>query len=45
VELTEYEKELSVLREKMSPSEFEAAWEEGQKMTVDEAILLATQAD
>jgi hypothetical protein len=45
VELAEYEKELSAIREKLPETEFEGAWEEGQRLTMDEAITLAIQED
>jgi predicted ATPase/class 3 adenylate cyclase len=42
LELAEYDQELSALRAKMDRSDFERAWEEGQKLTMDEAIALAS---
>jgi tetratricopeptide (TPR) repeat protein len=43
LELAEYERELSALRDKIDSSAFEKAWEAGQKMGLDEAIALAIQ--
>lgn len=43
LELAEYEKELSALRSKMSGPEFEGAWEDDQKLTMDKTMTLATQ--
>jgi hypothetical protein len=40
-ELVEYESELAALREKTAASEFERAWEEGGRMSMEEAITLA----
>lgn len=45
VELAEYQQELSALQEKLDRSEFEKAWEEGRRLNMDEAILLAVQED
>ena len=45
VEQIEYEKELAALRYKLKKTRFESAWEDGQKMNMDEAILLATRDD
>jgi tetratricopeptide (TPR) repeat protein len=45
VELAEYEKEVSAIREKLQETEFEKAWEEGQRLNMDKAITLAIQAD
>ena len=45
VEKEEYERELSALRLNTNPSEFETAWEQGQSLTMDQAIQLATQED
>jgi hypothetical protein len=41
----EYEKELTALRGKLEEVEFEKAWAEGQKLSMDEAIALAMQED
>jgi predicted ATPase/class 3 adenylate cyclase len=43
MERVEYEKEVSALRAKISESEFKNAWAEGQKLTMDETIVLAMQ--
>jgi predicted ATPase/class 3 adenylate cyclase len=43
LELAEYEQELSTLRGKMEETEFETAWEQGQKLGMDQAITLAAQ--
>lgn len=43
VELAEYEQELAALREKMTQPEFEEAWGQGQRLSMDEGILLATK--
>lgn len=43
VELAEYEQELSALRGKMNEAAFENAWEEGQSLSPDEAITLASR--
>jgi hypothetical protein len=45
VEQEEYERELSALRLNTNPSEFETAWEQGQSLTMDQAIQLATHKD
>jgi predicted ATPase/class 3 adenylate cyclase len=44
-ERNEYEEELAALQAKMDGSEFKQAWEEGQKLNMDEAIALATMED
>jgi len=36
-----YDKALSSAKEKISEAEFSSAWDEGQKMTVDQAVELA----
>lgn len=41
LERVEYEKELSALRAKMAMADFEGAWEEGQRLSMDDAIALA----
>ncbi|HET6595330.1 MAG TPA: adenylate/guanylate cyclase domain-containing protein [Anaerolineales bacterium] len=43
IELAEYEKELSALREKIAADEFRKAWEQGQGLTMEEAIALAVE--
>jgi hypothetical protein len=43
LELVEYEKELFALREKMDRTAFEQAWAEGQRLSMDEAITLASE--
>jgi tetratricopeptide (TPR) repeat protein len=43
LEQLEYDKELAQLREKISEAEFRQAWEQGEKLTMDEAIALAVQ--
>lgn len=45
LEQAEYEKEVASLRAKISEAEFRESWEEGQKLTMDEAIALVSQAD
>jgi predicted ATPase/class 3 adenylate cyclase len=45
MELVEYEKELSALRTTMNTTDFERAWEEGQKLSMNDAIALAVQGD
>jgi hypothetical protein len=45
MEQTEYDKELAAIREKIEESELKQACEAGQRLTMDEAIALATQAD
>ncbi|HSL44142.1 MAG TPA: adenylate/guanylate cyclase domain-containing protein [Anaerolineales bacterium] len=45
VELAEYEKEIASLHERMRKTEFEEAWNQGQRLTLDEAITLAIQED
>lgn len=35
---------LATLRKELAPSEFDAAWEEGEALTMDEAIAYATRA-
>src|SRR5215216_4300882 len=44
-ELAEYEQELAALREKLAPTDFEKAWSDGQKLSMDEAITLATHQE
>jgi tetratricopeptide (TPR) repeat protein len=44
VELSEYEMEVTALREKIDATMFERAWEEGQRLSLEEAIALAVQA-
>jgi ATP/maltotriose-dependent transcriptional regulator MalT len=44
-EKNEYEEELAALQAKMDESEFKQAWEEGQKLNMDEAMALATMKD
>jgi hypothetical protein len=41
LELVEYERELAVLRGKMDETEFARAWQEGQRLNMDQAIALA----
>ena len=43
LEQLEYDKELAALHEKLTDAEFQQAWEQGQKLTMDEAIALAIQ--
>lgn len=43
VELAEYAKELDAMRGQLQPSEFEEAWEEGQRLNMDEVIVLAAR--
>ena len=43
VELVEYDKELATLHAKFPQADFEKAWSEGQKLSMDQAITLATQ--
>lgn len=45
VELAEYEKELAALQDKMGQIEFENAWEQGQRLNMDEAITLAIREE
>jgi hypothetical protein len=45
LELAEYERELAALREKLPQAAFDKAWREGQKLSMDEAIMLATQEE
>jgi tetratricopeptide (TPR) repeat protein len=45
VELAEYEKEISDLRAKVSGPDFERLWTEGQNLSMDEAIALATREE
>ena len=45
VELAEHEEELASLRGKVTESDCERSWEEGQKLSLDEAIALAIQED
>jgi predicted ATPase/class 3 adenylate cyclase len=45
LELAEYERELAALREKLTQAEFEKAWREGQRLSMDEAIGLARQEE
>jgi predicted ATPase/class 3 adenylate cyclase len=41
LELAEYERELAAIREKTTASAFESAWQEGERLSMDEAIALA----
>jgi tetratricopeptide (TPR) repeat protein len=43
LEQVEYDKELAALHAKLIDAEFKQAWEQGQKLTMDEAIALAIQ--
>jgi tetratricopeptide (TPR) repeat protein len=43
LEQVEYDRELAASREKLTDAEFQQAWEQGQKLTMDEAIALAIQ--
>jgi predicted ATPase/class 3 adenylate cyclase len=43
LEQVEYDRELAALREKLTNAEFQQAWEQGQKLTMEEAIVLAIQ--
>jgi predicted ATPase/class 3 adenylate cyclase len=43
LEQAEYDKELAGLHEKLPGAEFQQAWEQGQKLTMDDAIALAIQ--
>ena len=43
LELVEYEKEVDALRLKMDPAAFEHAWHEGERLSMDEAIVLAVR--
>jgi predicted ATPase/class 3 adenylate cyclase len=45
VELVEYENELSALRLKMNEVHFQRAWEDGQRLTMEQAISLAIQGE
>ena len=45
MELVEYEQELIAMRGKMKESEFERAWQEGQRLNLEEAIALAVRED
>lgn len=45
VELAEYERELSALRENIVEDDFRKAWEQGQRLTMEEGIALAAQRD
>jgi predicted ATPase/class 3 adenylate cyclase len=45
LELAEYEKELSAMRGTMNAAEFAQAWENGQSLSMEEAIALAAQED
>jgi hypothetical protein len=39
----EYESELAALREKMKDSEFESAWQEGERLEMEDVITLAVR--
>jgi hypothetical protein len=39
----EYEREMAALRQKIEGSQFEKAWDDGQRLTMDDAIGLAIQ--
>ena len=43
LELVEYESELSSLHEKMDGAAFQSAWQEGQRLNMEEAIALAAR--
>ena len=43
MEQVEYQKELDSLREQVEGSDFAKAWDEGHRLSMDEAILLATR--
>lgn len=45
LEMVEYERELAALRENVNASEFERAWQEGERMSMEEAIALAIHQD
>ena len=45
MEQIEYENEVAALHEKIDGISFAKAWEEGQRLTVDEAIALATKKE
>ena len=45
VELAEYERELSALRENIAEDDFRKAWEQGKSLTMEEGIALAAQRD
>ena len=45
LELVEYEKELAVLRGKMDETEFERVWQDGERLSMDEAITLAVREE
>jgi hypothetical protein len=43
IDLTEYERNLSALRDALDEEAFTAAWERGQAMTLDEALAYASE--
>jgi tetratricopeptide (TPR) repeat protein len=43
LEQVEYDRELAAMRENLTDAEFQQAWRQGQKLTMDEAIALAIQ--
>jgi hypothetical protein len=43
LELAEYEKEVDALRLRMDAAAFEHAWHEGERLSMDEAIVLAVR--
>jgi hypothetical protein len=43
--LVEYDREVSILHEKMSKPAFQKSWDAGQKLTMDETIALASQEE
>jgi hypothetical protein len=43
IEMAEYDQEFAALRGKMNATEFEQAWEDGQRLNMEEAIALAMQ--
>ena len=43
MELVEYEQELAGIRGEMKESEFDKAWQDGQRLNMEEAIALAVQ--
>lgn len=43
VDLAEYERELAEIKEEAGESVFQSAWQEGQSLNLDEAVLLAIE--
>jgi tetratricopeptide (TPR) repeat protein len=45
LELAEYEQELSAIRTKLAPEDFQSAWDDGRGLDMEAAIALAVRSD